>query len=41
MFWATDGPLPCAAPRMWPAEENIECRFGEPIVSADRAAVEW
>jgi len=18
MFWATDGPLPCAAPRMWP-----------------------
>jgi hypothetical protein len=24
-----------------PAEENIECWFGEPIVSADRAAVEW
>jgi len=24
-----------------PAEENIECRFGEPIVSDDRAAVEW
>ena len=20
---------------------NIECRFGEPIVSGDRAAVEW
>jgi SnoaL-like domain len=24
-----------------PAEENIECWFGEPIVSGDRAAVEW
>jgi SnoaL-like domain len=24
-----------------PAEENIECRFGQPIVSGDRAAVEW
>ena len=24
-----------------PAEENIECRFGEPIVSGGRAAVEW
>jgi ketosteroid isomerase-like protein len=24
-----------------PAEENIECRFGEPIVAGDRAAVEW
>lgn len=23
------------------AEEDIECRFGEPIVSGDRAAVEW
>ncbi len=23
------------------AEENIECWFGEPIVSGDRAAVEW
>jgi hypothetical protein len=23
------------------AEENIECRFGQPIVSGDRAAVEW
>jgi hypothetical protein len=24
-----------------PAEENIVCRFGQPIVSGDRAAVEW
>jgi hypothetical protein len=24
-----------------PAEENIECRFGQPIVSGGRAAVEW
>jgi hypothetical protein len=24
-----------------PAEENIECWFGLPIVSGDRAAVEW
>jgi len=24
-----------------PAEENIECRFGRPIVSGNRAAVEW
>lgn len=24
-----------------PAEENIQCRFGRPIVSGDRAAVEW
>jgi len=24
-----------------PVEENIECRFGPPIVSGDRAAVEW
>jgi SnoaL-like domain len=24
-----------------PAEENIECWFGQPIVSGDRAAVEW
>jgi hypothetical protein len=24
-----------------PAEEDIECRFGQPIVSGDRAAVEW
>jgi hypothetical protein len=22
-----------------PAEENIECRFGQPIVSGDRAAI--
>ena len=22
-------------------EEEVECRFGEPIVSGDRAAVEW
>lgn len=25
----------------FPVEEKIECRFGEPIVSGDRAAVEW
>jgi len=25
----------------FPAEENIECWFGRPIVSGDRAAVEW
>jgi SnoaL-like domain len=25
----------------FPAEENIECWFGEPIVSGHRAAVEW
>ena len=25
----------------FPAEESIECWFGEPIVSGDRAAVEW
>jgi hypothetical protein len=24
-----------------PAEENIECWFGQPIVCDDRAAVEW
>jgi predicted SnoaL-like aldol condensation-catalyzing enzyme len=24
-----------------PAEDNIECWFGQPIVSGDRAAVEW
>src|SRR5258708_32450176 len=24
-----------------PAEENIECWFSQPIVSGDRAAVEW
>ena len=23
------------------AETEVECRFGEPIVSRDRAAVEW
>jgi hypothetical protein len=23
------------------AEQNIQCRFGEPIASGDRAAVEW
>jgi len=23
------------------AEENIECRFGQPIVSGNQAAVEW
>ena len=23
------------------AEESAECRFGEPIVDGDRAAVEW
>ena len=25
----------------FPVEENIECRFGQPIVSGERAAVEW
>jgi SnoaL-like domain len=25
----------------FPAEDNIECWFGQPIVSGDRAAVEW
>jgi hypothetical protein len=25
----------------FPAEENIECWFGQPIVSGGRAAVEW
>lgn len=25
----------------FPAEENIECWFGQPIVSGNRAAVEW
>ena len=25
----------------FPAEEDIECWFGEPIVSGDRASVEW
>ena len=25
----------------FPAEENIECWFGQPIVSGERAAVEW
>jgi nuclear transport factor 2 (NTF2) superfamily protein len=25
----------------FPAEENIECWFGQPIISGDRAAVEW
>jgi ketosteroid isomerase-like protein len=24
-----------------PAEKNIECWFGQPIVSGDRAAIEW
>jgi hypothetical protein len=24
-----------------PAEENIQCWFGQPIISGDRAAVEW
>jgi ketosteroid isomerase-like protein len=23
------------------AEEDVECRFGDPIVAGDRAAVEW
>jgi SnoaL-like domain len=27
--------------REFGVEEGIECRFGEPIVSGDRAAVEW
>jgi transposase InsO family protein len=25
----------------FPVESNIDCRFGRPIVSGDRAAVEW
>jgi hypothetical protein len=25
----------------FPAEENVECWFGQPIVSGERAAVEW
>ncbi len=25
----------------FPAEENIECWFGQPIVPGERAAVEW
>jgi hypothetical protein len=27
--------------RMFAEEDEIECRFGEPIVSGERAAVEW
>jgi ketosteroid isomerase-like protein len=27
--------------RNFDVEEEIECRFGEPIASGDRAAVEW
>ncbi len=27
--------------RMFDEEDDIECRFGEPLASADRAAVEW
>jgi hypothetical protein len=27
--------------RMFAEEEQIECRFGEPLVAGDRAAVEW
>ena len=27
--------------RVFAEETDIECRFGEPIVSGDRAAVEW
>jgi predicted SnoaL-like aldol condensation-catalyzing enzyme len=25
----------------FPVEQNIECRFGQPIASGDRAAIEW
>jgi SnoaL-like domain len=25
----------------FPVEQNIQCWFGEPIASSDRAAVEW
>jgi hypothetical protein len=27
--------------RQFAAEDEIECRFGEPLVTGDRAAVEW
>jgi hypothetical protein len=27
--------------QQFPVEENIECWFGQPVVSGDRAAVEW
>ena len=27
--------------RVFAEEEAVECRFGEPIVAGDRAAVEW
>jgi hypothetical protein len=27
--------------RMFAEEDEIECRFGEPLVTGDRAAVEW
>jgi SnoaL-like protein len=27
--------------RMFVEEDEIECRFGEPMVTGDRAAVEW
>ncbi|HKG09637.1 MAG TPA: nuclear transport factor 2 family protein [Gaiellaceae bacterium] len=27
--------------REFGVEEDVECRFGEPVVSGDRAAVEW
>ena len=27
--------------RTFGEEDNIECRFGEPIANGDRAAVEW
>jgi ketosteroid isomerase-like protein len=27
--------------RNFDAEEQVECRFGEPIAAGDRAAVEW
>ncbi len=37
---------PAASPRayvetVFAEEEQIECRFGEPVVAGDRAAVEW
>jgi len=27
--------------QQFPAEQNIQCWFGQPIASGDRAAVEW
>jgi hypothetical protein len=34
-------PASAAINEQFPAVDNIECWFGQPIVSGDRAAVEW